>query len=213
MDNSTGDATAEVNFWADPACPWAWLTANWLLEVEQVRPVSVRFHVMSLAVLNGAHPVGVKPEEQIPEQWREFFVKSLGPVRVLAAVEQSGGSVRDAYLAFGRALHHRKVDYDEVVSTVVAELGLDAALVDAALAGEHDETLFAEHRAGMDPVGPDVGAPVIHVDGSAIFGPVVSPNPAGERAGQVWDAVRVLNSTDEFFELKRTRTRDPIFPV
>ena len=57
----------------------------------------------------------------------------------------------------------------------------------------------------------DVGTPVISVDGVAFFGPVVSPIPRGEAAGRLWDGVRLVAGTDGFFELKRTRTRDPIF--
>jgi hypothetical protein len=68
----------------------------------------------------------------------------------------------------------------------------------------------------MDPVGEDVGTPVIHApgpDGSqvAFFGPVVSPAPKGEAAGKLWDGVLLVAGTDGFFELKRTRTRAPIF--
>jgi hypothetical protein len=40
---------------------------------------------------------------------------------------------------------------------------------------------------------------------------VVSPAPKGDAAGRLWDGVVLVAGTDGFFELKRTRTRDPIF--
>jgi hypothetical protein len=55
------------------------------------------------------------------------------------------------------------------------------------------------------------GAPVISVDGTSFFGPVISPIPRGEAAARLWDDVRLTATTDGFFELKRTRTREPIF--
>ncbi len=63
----------------------------------------------------------------------------------------------------------------------------------------------------MDPVGDDVGTPVIHYNGHAIFGPVVTPAPKGEAAGRLWDGVLLCTGTDGFFELKRTRDRRPSF--
>jgi hypothetical protein len=63
----------------------------------------------------------------------------------------------------------------------------------------------------MDQVGYEVGTPVISVEGVAFFGPVVSPAPKGEAAGKLFDGVMLIAATDGFYELKRTRTRDPIF--
>ena len=75
----------------------------------------------------------------------------------------------------------------------------------------YDEALRASHHDGMDRVGYEVGTPVISVEGISFFGPVVSPIPRGEDAGRLWDGVLLVAGTDGFFELKRSRTRDPIF--
>jgi hypothetical protein len=56
-----------------------------------------------------------------------------------------------------------------------------------------------------------VGTPVIRVGESSLFGPVMSPAPKGEEAGKVWDGFVNVLAYPGFFELKRTRTVDPIF--
>ena len=103
-------------------------------------------------------------------------------------------------------------DVHEVLVESLRELGLPEELVLAAQETVYDEALRARTTPGMDPVGEDVGTPVIHVDGNAFFGPVVTPPPLGEAAGRLWDGVRLVAGTDGFFEIKRTRDRGPLEP-
>ena len=201
-----------VDMWFDPRCPWAWITSRWLLEVERVRPVRVRFHVMSLSVLN-------EGRDNLPERYRESMERGWGPVRVAIAAEQKYGAevLRDLYTALGTRAHpqHRELDRDTIVEALT-ELGLDPGLADAADSTGYDEALRASHDQGMGPVGLDVGTPVIHAPGPdgrtiAFFGPVVTPAPRGEAAGRLWDGVLLVAGTPGFYEIKRTRDARPEF--
>ncbi len=197
----------QVDFWFDPICPWAWITSRWLLEVAKQRPIRPHWHVMSLSVLN-------EDKTDLPERYRELLATGWGPVRVCIAAEQKFGSdvLGPLYTALGTRFHHEKQPRERaVIETALAEAGLPAELADAMDTSEYDEALRASHHDGMDRVGYEVGTPVISVNGSSFFGPVVTPIPRGEAATRLWDGVLLVAGTDGFFELKRSRTRDPIF--
>ncbi|MEI7779546.1 MAG: disulfide bond formation protein DsbA [Actinomycetes bacterium] len=195
-----------ASFWFDPSCPWAWVTSRWMLEVQKVRPVDVEWHVMSISYLNEGR--------EMPAKYVKFMAKGWGPVRVVVAARAVHGDevVGPLYTALGERGHDQGRNLTrKVIVEALAEVGLPASLVDARKSDEWDVALKAEHHAGMDAVGMDVGTPVIHVGGMAFFGPVVSPTPRGEAAGRLWDGVKLVAGTDGFFEIKRTRTRGPIF--
>ncbi len=199
-------ARTPVDFWFDPRCPWAWITSRWILEVEALRPIEVRWHVMSLAVLNEGR--------DLPEKYQQVMKEAWGPVRVcIAAAEKNGPEVLGRlYTELGTRIHDEAQPHGrELIESALETAGLDRALADAADTDQYDEALRASHTDGMDRVGYEVGTPVISVAGASFFGPVVSPIPRGEAAAKLWDGVRLVAETDGFFELKRSRTRDPIF--
>jgi 2-hydroxychromene-2-carboxylate isomerase len=198
-----------ADFWFDPLCPWAWITSRWMLEVEQVRPVKTRWHVMSLAYLNLTQHEG----EGLSEQYRERMEQAWGPIRICAAAAAERGDdiLLPIYTAIGTRFHIQQRRDGEALAEAVAEVGLSPSVLDAATSTAYDDAIKASHHAGMDQVGIDVGTPVISVDGNAFFGPVVTPIPRGEAAGRLWDGVLAVAGTDGFFELKRTRDRKPTF--
>jgi hypothetical protein len=195
-----------ADFWFDPLCPWAWVTSRWMLEVEQVRDIETAWHVMSLAVLN-------ENKEGLSEQYKEGMKRAWGPVRVcMAAAQEKGDEILlPLYTSFGNLIHLEQRRDDDLIVDALAGAGLPSELAAAATSTEFDEALRKSHDEGMAPVGEDVGTPVIHYNGLAIFGPVVTPAPKGEAAGKLWDGVVLVTGTDGFFELKRTRDRRPIF--
>ena len=206
MTTSAPDATQTADFWFDPLCPWAWMTSRRMLEVEQVRPVTTRWHVMSLAVLNEGNDV--------PEEYAEAMRLAWGPVRVCIAAAQDHGDevLLPLYTALGNRIHLQDRKPDRIlIEEALREAGLPVELAAAAESEAYDEALRASHQDGIDRVGQDVGTPVIEVEGTAFFGPVVTPTPKGDAAGRLWDGTLLVAATPGFYELKRSRDKGPDF--
>lgn len=199
----------KVDFWFDPMCPWAWMTSRWMKDVEKVRDVDLTFHVMSLSVLNESR--------HLDDDYRERMDAGWAAVRIALAVDEQFGKEKldEFYTALGTRVHPGGEDCADPATqaAALAEAGLPAELIEAGSTDANDEALRRSHHAGMDPVGHDVGTPVLHINGMALFGPVISPAPTGEQAGRLFDGFRLLTEYEGFYEAKRSRVVGPIFPV
>jgi protein-disulfide isomerase-like protein with CxxC motif len=205
-DAPLGAACPTLDVWFDPACPWAWMTSRWVEEVEALRDVDVRWHVMSLSVLNEGR--------DLPEDYRRSMDDAWGPVRVIiAAAEEHGEKViKPLYDAMGTRRHPGgRRDTAAIIAESLAEVGLPEDLAAAADTDAHDARLRQSHAEGIGMVGEDVGTPVVAINGVGYFGPVVTPTPRGGDAARLFDGLVLMTQVPGFYELKRTRTQGPVF--
>lgn len=210
-ETATGTTTTTgtrepVDFWFDCSCPWAWMTSRWVLEVEKVRDIEIRWHAMSLSVLNEGR--------DLAKGYQALMEKAWLPARVVTAARILHGEevVGPLYTAIGTRIHNGgEKNFREAVAGGLADAGLPADLIAYGDTDTYDEQLRASHKDGIDRVGQEVGTPVIAVAGTAFFGPIVTPAPKGEAAGKLWDGVLAVAQTPGFYELKRTRDARPDF--
>lgn len=194
-----------VELFVDPTCPFAWITSRWLLHAREVREFEPVFELMSLAVLNEGRDVDADYRRHLDDAW--------GVVRVCTRILGDHGQEAFSawYTAWGEAYHvggekDRRVVTEQALETA----GLPASLIEhyENTPGDATDTELRErHARAEDMVGSDVGTPVISFgEGTAYFGPVISPAPRGEEAGRLLDGMRLLASVDGFYEVKRSRT-------
>ncbi|MBK0420182.1 DsbA family protein [Leucobacter sp. CSA1] len=194
-----------VEFYFDPICPWCWMTSRWAAEVAETRGFEIAWHPISLAILNEGNP---------DESHAEGHRQGLRAGRVIEAARRRHGEgvVGALYAEFGARIHPgARGDFDAIIVEGLARLELDPELAAAADSEEYDAQLRANTDHAIEIAGPDVGVPIISIDGVAFFGPVVTPAPTGEAALQLWDGIYAAASVPGFYELKRGRTEGPRF--
>lgn len=193
-----------VEFWFDPICPWCWMTSRWATEVAEARGFDIVWHPISLQVVNEGR------EDTHADAHREGH--RLGRVVEAARAAHGPTVVGPLYTAIGTRRHPGgRSDIDAILAEALEECGLEPELRDAADDTASDAQLTANTRHALELAGPDVGVPIIAIDGVAFFGPVVTPAPTGELALRLWDGIHAAASVPGFYELKRGRTVGPQF--
>jgi 2-hydroxychromene-2-carboxylate isomerase len=207
MSNAAGSSAASpsVEFYFDPICPWCWMTSRWAAEVAEVRGFEIAWHPISLQIIN---------EDSEPGPYTESLRNGHRAGRVIEAARRAHGEgvVGGLYTEFGTRIHPGgREDFDAIIAEGLAALSHDASLAEAADDEQYDAQLRENTGHALEIAGPDVGVPIISVDGVSFFGPVVTPAPTGEQALQLWDGIVMAAGVPGFYELKRGRTKGPQF--
>jgi 2-hydroxychromene-2-carboxylate isomerase len=209
-------ADADIHFYFDPVCPFAWMTSKWVRMVQAQRDYRVDWRFISLRLVNA----DVDYAEHFPPEYEAGHTSGLRLLRVAARTRAEYGreAIGPFYAALGEKIFDREDAANdaaarrsrgtrEFVEPVLASLGLPPALGDALDDTSWDAELKAETDEALLLTGKDVGTPILHFeppDGVAFFGPVISRLPTEEQAAQLWDHVIGLTRFPGFAELKRS---------
>jgi 2-hydroxychromene-2-carboxylate isomerase len=214
-------ADADLNFYFDPVCPFAWMTSKWVRQVAAQRDYAVDWRFISLRLLN-AH---IDYASHFPPEYEAGHTAGLRLLRVAARVRAEHGreAVGPLYEAFGRHIFEVEEQPDPAVggsreraASILAEVGLPTALADAVDDASADAEIQAETDEALSLTGKDVGTPILHFrppEGVAFFGPVISRLPSEEKAVDLWDHVVALAGFPGFAELKRSLRERPQLPA
>jgi len=201
-DADTTDANT-VDFHFDVMCPFAYQTSLWMRSARDQLGLTVNWKFFSLEEVNRV--------EGKKHPWEREWSYGWSMMRIGALLRRTDMAWLDAWYArAGKALHEEghKPHEPAVARHLLAEIGLDPALVDQAIADPttHDE-VRAEHQIVMDAGGYGVPT-LIFPDGQTFFGPVLLDPPTGDAAVRLWNAVIAWREFPHLFELQRPKTNE-----
>jgi len=207
---------ADVEFFWDPVCPWAWITSRWVVNVTEARPLDVDWRFICLRMVNDSKDY----EAEFPPRYQRGHMRGLELLRVAAAVRATAGrqAMLGLYTAYGNVIHlagdPSVFDDRRGVEAVLTGLGHPIELADAAYGEDYDDDVRADTDEALARCGGNIGTPVLSFgppDGPSFFGPVINRAPVGADAVALWDAVWALGSNPNFSELKRSLRGRPRF--
>ncbi|MBF6223079.1 disulfide bond formation protein DsbA [Nocardia abscessus] len=195
---------AHIDLYVDPVCPFAWVTARWLVDSAGDDHM-VTLRQMSLAELNSGHAVDAEHGPMIARSRR------IG--RVFAAAAQRYGQTAFAslYMALGPRLHPHRQDADHAVAAALAAAGLDHTLIESLDDARHDAAVAHAHHASQTALGGRGGSPIISIDGHVFGGPVLTAPPHPKHAADLLDAIITATTTPGFAALQRPYQGPPTF--
>ena len=211
---------ADLDFFFDPVCPWAWITSRWVVEVQELRNYTVSWKFISLKILNqdkmdySAMPVGYK----------DVHAAGTSCLRVAAKARSAAGNdaVAKVYTALGFSLHNKQerelfvADIEGHIAGLLSQAGLPVDWAGAVHDESFDRLIADETALGLGRAGKDVGTPIITfnpggLNEASFFGPVISTIPRGEKATKLWDAIETIATSSDMAELKRSLRARPNF--
>jgi len=214
------EGPADINFYFDPLCPFAWMTSKWVRLVTAQRNYSVDWRFISLRMIN-AH---IDYDAHFPAGYEAGHTAGLRLLRVAAKARAEHGRsvIGPLYAAIGARAFDTAPDPAQAdpgfhgtrafLEPALTEAGLPVDLADALDDESFDAELRAETDEALTLTGKDVGTPIIHFqppNGVAFFGPVISRLPSETDAGRLWDHVVGLAGFPGFAELKRSLRERP----
>lgn len=214
-------ADADLHFYFDPVCPFAWMASKWVRTVARRKQYDVEWRFISLRLLN-AH---IDYDAHFPPEYEASHTAGLKLLRVAARVRREHGAepVGALYEALGEETFEREPVSDGSAAAVrrgtrmlateaLKRCGLPAQHADALGDPSWDAEIQAETDAALSLTGKDVGTPILHFEppaGTALFGPVISRLPDEDEAVELWDHVVALSRFPGFAELKRSLREQP----
>ncbi len=191
----------EATFFFDPACPFTWRTSRWLVGVASERDVRLHWRAFSLTTLNG---------DDVPEQYRPMMLASSRALRLVEALraDHRDETVGAFYTELGNRTFEAGVPLSDDIVVAAAEAAGVADPRSVLDDKSWDEAVRTSHELAFGSAGPDIGSPVLMVEGAArgVHGPIIDRVPGREESLAIWDAVGALARSDTFFEVKRGRS-------